>query len=272
MAAARELLNRGFGKSARTEALTPQTITNRRSGEGRNPETPPPGDAQPARTTPEPERPARTEPIEASEPTETPPLTPHSSPLTPVKANPESASSQPSLSLSKRPLSLLTPLHSLPARSAPTPTRPVRANRPRPPRKHGLRTRPPRRTHRRRRHRQRHRPGHPRPRKGSTSLLQAKRWTNQVGESEIRNFSGSLDAHGATRGILITTSDFTGTARKTAKTISIGGNLFVHIRQKWGERPRARPPHAVTTASESHPTPPNIPEVLQDENHHTHHT
>ena len=53
MAAARELLNRGFGKSARTEARGhPQTITNRRSGEGRNPETPPPGDAQPARHRP----------------------------------------------------------------------------------------------------------------------------------------------------------------------------------------------------------------------------
>ena len=61
MAAARELLDRGFGKSAHTEALTPQTITNRSFR--RRPEvrrTPPPGDAQPARIETERVRPART--------------------------------------------------------------------------------------------------------------------------------------------------------------------------------------------------------------------
>ena len=55
-----------------------------------------------------------------------------------------------------------------------------------------------------------------------TIYVQAKRWTGPVGEPEIRNFSGSLDPHGATRGIFITTSDFTTTARKTAAAISIG--------------------------------------------------
>ena len=51
MAAARELLNRGFGKSAHTdpEPERPARTPIRRSGEGRNPESPPPGDAQPAR-------------------------------------------------------------------------------------------------------------------------------------------------------------------------------------------------------------------------------
>ena len=57
--------------------------------------------------------------------------------------------------------------------------------------------------------------------------VQAKRWTKPVGEPEIRNFSGSLDPHGATRGLLITTSDFTDTARRTADTISAGNK---HIR------------------------------------------
>lgn len=47
--------------------------------------------------------------------------------------------------------------------------------------------------------------------------VQAKRWgTAQVGEPEIRNFSGSLDPHGATRGVFITTSRFSETARRTA--------------------------------------------------------
>ena len=52
--------------------------------------------------------------------------------------------------------------------------------------------------------------------------VQAKRWTKPVGEPEVRTFSGSLDPHGATRGLLITTSGFTDTARRTAETISAG--------------------------------------------------
>ena len=47
--------------------------------------------------------------------------------------------------------------------------------------------------------------------------VQAKRWdTAQIGEPEIRNFSGSLDPHGATRGVFITTSRFSEAARRTA--------------------------------------------------------
>ena len=55
----------------------------------------------------------------------------------------------------------------------------------------------------------------------------AKRWTGQVGEPEVRSFSGSLDPHGATRGILITTSGFSERARRTAEAISTGSK---HIR------------------------------------------
>ena len=95
--------------------------------------------------------------------------------------------------------------------------------------------------------------------------VQAKRWTNPVGESEIRNFSGSLDAHGATRGILITTSDFTDTARKTAKTISIGTK---HIRLVNGhELAHLMLKHSIRVT-------PDTPQHSrkQDKNHHTHHT
>ena len=53
--------------------------------------------------------------------------------------------------------------------------------------------------------------------------VQAKRHTsNQVGEPEIRNFSGSLVAQGASKGVFITTSVFSPTARQTAQTISMG--------------------------------------------------
>ena len=47
--------------------------------------------------------------------------------------------------------------------------------------------------------------------------VQAKRWdTAQIGAPEIRNFSGSLDQHGATKGVFITTSRFSPSARQVA--------------------------------------------------------
>ncbi len=44
--------------------------------------------------------------------------------------------------------------------------------------------------------------------------LQAKRWANPVGSREVRDFSGSLDAHGAEKGVFITTSKFTADAQE----------------------------------------------------------
>ena len=58
--------------------------------------------------------------------------------------------------------------------------------------------------------------------------VQAKRWANPVGEPEIRNFSGSLDPYGATKGVFITTSSFTRTAQLTADAIS-AGNKFIRL-------------------------------------------
>lgn len=58
--------------------------------------------------------------------------------------------------------------------------------------------------------------------------VQAKRWQSQVGEPEIRNFSGSLTLKGASKGVFITTSDFSSTARQTARIISSGSQL-IHL-------------------------------------------
>ena len=59
--------------------------------------------------------------------------------------------------------------------------------------------------------------------------VQAKRYTsNPVGEPEIRNFSGSLVARGASKGVFITTSTFSATARQTAQTVSLG-NQYVRL-------------------------------------------
>ena len=56
--------------------------------------------------------------------------------------------------------------------------------------------------------------------------IQAKRWQNQVGEPEIRNFSGSLELKGADKGVFITTSTFSSTARVAADRISTGSKFI----------------------------------------------
>lgn len=58
--------------------------------------------------------------------------------------------------------------------------------------------------------------------------IQAKRWESQVGEPEIRNFSGSLEAKGASKGVFITSSSFGPRARETARFIS-AGNKFIRL-------------------------------------------
>ena len=283
ISAARELLNRGFGKSARTSTL-------RRSGEGRNPESasstvmPQPVEG-PARTpqsvhpepvegpTPNrrsgegtacpvldtgsprttirgrnPESASSTvipQPVEGPNPDAAHPLTPHSSPLTPQReAPPLTPHSSPLTPQREAPP--LTPHSSplTPQREAPPLTPGETA---------GLATDlldnlthiPPssfehtvldlleNMGYGRARHIGRSGDG------GIDGIIdqdtlgldsvyvQAKRWTSQVGEPEIRSFSGSLDPHGATRGILITTSGFSERARRTAEAISTGSK---HIR------------------------------------------
>lgn len=49
--------------------------------------------------------------------------------------------------------------------------------------------------------------------------LQAKRWESSVGSPEVRNFTGSLEGHGAQKGVLITTSKFTRDAIEFAKRL-----------------------------------------------------
>ncbi len=57
--------------------------------------------------------------------------------------------------------------------------------------------------------------------------VQAKRYTDgQVSERHIRNFSGSLTAKGATKGIFITTAAFSAKARDQAKMISQGNQTI----------------------------------------------
>ena len=47
--------------------------------------------------------------------------------------------------------------------------------------------------------------------------IQAKRWDGTVGSRVVREFSGSLDMHGARKGVLITTSGFSPDAKESAE-------------------------------------------------------
>ncbi|MCC6961575.1 MAG: restriction endonuclease [Dehalococcoidia bacterium] len=47
--------------------------------------------------------------------------------------------------------------------------------------------------------------------------VQAKRWQNSVGSATVREFAGSLSAHRARKGVIMTTSTFTADARKDAE-------------------------------------------------------
>ena len=48
--------------------------------------------------------------------------------------------------------------------------------------------------------------------------IQAKRWQDAVGEPHIRNFLGSLDVKGASKGVFITTSTFSQSAKRSASS------------------------------------------------------
>ena len=52
--------------------------------------------------------------------------------------------------------------------------------------------------------------------------VQAKRYAegNNIGPGAIRDFFGSLDHHKATKGLFVTTSNFSASARKTADLLS----------------------------------------------------
>lgn len=52
--------------------------------------------------------------------------------------------------------------------------------------------------------------------------LQAKRYAkgNHIGPGAIRDFFGSLDRHKASKGLFVTTSDFSASAKETAEHLS----------------------------------------------------
>lgn len=70
---------------------------------------------------------------------------------------------------------------------------------------------------------------------GGKIIIQAKRYTNIVGVSAVRDLYGTLINEGATKGILITTSDYGADAHKFAEgkpLVLINGNNLLHLLQE----------------------------------------
>jgi restriction system protein len=81
----------------------------------------------------------------------------------------------------------------------------------------------------------------PDPIRGGKIVIQAKRYTNIVGVSAVRDLYGTVMNEGATKGILVTTSDFGSDSFKFAKdkplTLINGGNLL-YLLEKHGYNAR----------------------------------
>ncbi|NOX08800.1 MAG: restriction endonuclease [Gammaproteobacteria bacterium] len=79
----------------------------------------------------------------------------------------------------------------------------------------------------------------PDPIRGGKIVIQAKRYTNVVGVSAVRDLFGTTVNEGATKGILVTTADFGPDAYEFIKgkplTLLNGGNLL-HLLEKHGHR------------------------------------
>jgi restriction system protein len=81
----------------------------------------------------------------------------------------------------------------------------------------------------------------PDPIRGGKIVIQAKRYTNTVDLSAVRDLYGTVLNEGANKGILVTTSDYGPDAYEFVRgkplTLINGGNLL-HLLQKHGHRAR----------------------------------
>lgn len=81
----------------------------------------------------------------------------------------------------------------------------------------------------------------PDPLRGGKIVVQAKRYTNVVGVSAVRDLYGTLLNEGANKGILVTTSDYGPDAYKFAEDKPIqllNGSNLLHLLEKYGHKAR----------------------------------
>ena len=81
----------------------------------------------------------------------------------------------------------------------------------------------------------------PDPLRGGKIIVQAKRYTNTVGVSAVRDLYGTVLNEGANKGILVCTSDYGSDAYNFAKgkpLVLLNGGQLLHMLQKHGHRAR----------------------------------
>lgn len=81
----------------------------------------------------------------------------------------------------------------------------------------------------------------PDPIRGGKIVIQAKRWTNTVGVSAVRDLYGTVMAEGATKGVLVTTSDYGADSYAFANgkpLVLLNGSNLLHMLEKHGHRAR----------------------------------
>ena len=93
----------------------------------------------------------------------------------------------------------------------------------------------------------------PDPLRGGKIVIQAKRYTNTVGVSAVRDLYGTVINEGATKGILVTTSDYGADSCEFAKNkpiTLINGSHLLHMLEKHGTKARIDIREAKKTLSE----------------------
>jgi len=81
----------------------------------------------------------------------------------------------------------------------------------------------------------------PDPIRGGKIVIQAKRYTNVVGVSAVRDLYGTVINEGATKGILITTANYGADAHEFAQgkpLVLLSGNHLLHLLEKHGHKAR----------------------------------
>jgi restriction system protein len=93
----------------------------------------------------------------------------------------------------------------------------------------------------------------PDPIRGGKIVIQAKRYTNTVGVSAVRDLYGTVVNEGATKGILVTTADYGPDAYEFAKDkplTLLSGNELLYLLQKHGHRAKIDLAEAKRTLAE----------------------
>jgi len=94
----------------------------------------------------------------------------------------------------------------------------------------------------------------PDPIRGGKIVIQAKRYTNTVGVSAVRDLYGTVHNEGATKGILVTTSDFGPDAHGFAQgkpLTLLNGNQLLFLLERHGHRAKIDLRQAKLLASET---------------------